>query len=228
MKNEGGIGTLQERSLHAALKELYDSPVTQSEVQVDGYIIDVVHNDLLIEIQTRNFSAIKKKLAKLMRKHRVRLVHPIAEEKVIIQQDGEGSILGKRKSPKKGTVANIFEELVRIPTFLVSPNFELEVILIREEEIRIKDGNGSWRRRGWSICDRNLVEIIDRQLFQTPEDMLSMIPQTIDEPFTTRALSEGMVISQQLARKMTYCMRKMGILKRIGKQGNAYLYETVR
>lgn len=228
MKNGGGIGTLQERSLHAALKELYDGPNTQSEVEVDGYVIDVVQNDLLIEIQTRNFSAIKNKLAKLMKKHRVRLVHPIAKEKIIIQQDTKGNILGKRRSPKKGTIANIFEELVRIPTFLISDNFELEVILTREEEIRIKDGTGSWRRRGWSICDHNLVEVIDRRLFQKPGDMLSLIPETIIEPFTTRSLSERIAISQPLAQKMTYCMRKMEIVKRVGKEGNAYLYETIK
>ncbi len=228
MNKEGGIGTLQERSLHASLKELYDSPATQSEVEVDGFIIDIVQNDLLIEIQTRNFSAIKKKLAKLMKKHRVRLVHPIAEEKIIIHQDSKGRVIGKRKSPKRGTIANIFEEMVRLPTFLINTNFELEVILTREEEIRIKDGNGSWRRRGWSIYDHHLVEIIDRQLFQKPEDMLSLIPKTITEPFTTRSLSEEIMISQKLAQKMTYCMKKMKILKMVGKQGNAFLYETVK
>ena len=52
MNNGGGIGTLQERSLHAAIKQLYNIPGAKTEVKVDGFVIDVVKGDLLIEIQT--------------------------------------------------------------------------------------------------------------------------------------------------------------------------------
>ncbi len=227
MENGGGIGTLQEQSLHAKIKDLYNTPDSEVEVKVDGYVVDVVRGDLLIEIQTRKFSAIKDKLFKLMKNHQVRLVHPIAQEKWVIRQNEGGEELGRRRSPKKMGILHIFEELVSIPTFLKHTNFELEVLLTRVEEIRVNDGKGSWRRRGWSIEDRKLIEIIDRRLFRTPEDMLLLIPKTIEEPFTTRTLSEVMKISLRLAQKMTYCMRKMGILKRTGKQGNAYLYEKV-
>jgi len=57
-----GIGTLKESSLHAKLKEWYRKPGDRLEVPIDGYLIDIVHSDLLIEIQTQNFSAIKKNL----------------------------------------------------------------------------------------------------------------------------------------------------------------------
>lgn len=41
---------------------------------VDGYIIDIVRGDLLIEVQTRNFSALKAKLLTLTAKCPVRLI----------------------------------------------------------------------------------------------------------------------------------------------------------
>ena len=63
-----GVGTLNEKPLHAALKERLALPGDRFEVDVDGYVIDIVRGDCLIEIQTRNVSAIKRKLAALSRK----------------------------------------------------------------------------------------------------------------------------------------------------------------
>ena len=56
------IGTLNENPLHAALKAWYARPGDRIEVPVDGFIVDIVRDDLLVEIQTGNFSAVKEKL----------------------------------------------------------------------------------------------------------------------------------------------------------------------
>lgn len=224
MKNGGGIGTLRERSLHAKIKQLYDAPDTEMEVNVDGYVIDVVKGNLLIEIQTRQFSAIKDKLFILMKNHPVRLVYPIAQEKWVVQQNRDGEVISRRRSPKKMGIIHIFEELVSIPTFIIHSNFEVEVILTTEEDVRVNDGKGSWKRKGWSSVDRRLVEIVDRKLFSTPKDFLQLIPDTLVEPFTTRTLTEALQVPRRLVQKMTYCMRKMEILKVVGKEGNAHLY----
>jgi len=227
MENGGGIGTLQERSLHAAIKSLYEGPEAQLEVAIEGYVIDVVLDDLLIEIQTRNFTAIKDKLFALMKNHRIRLVYPIPVEKWIVRQSPDGnSEIRRRRSPKKLGIANLFEELVSIPTFLLHKNFSLEVILIREEEIRIQDGKGSWRRNGWSSIDRKLLDVIERHLYNEPSDFLHLIPDTLQKPFTSSELAEAIKIPKRIAQKMTYCMRKMGTLKIAGKERNAFLYTT--
>ena len=55
------IGALNEKPLHAALKQWYARPDDLIEVSVDGFTVDIVRGDLLIEIQTRNLSAIKRK-----------------------------------------------------------------------------------------------------------------------------------------------------------------------
>ncbi|MEC7841820.1 MAG: hypothetical protein VX911_02980, partial [Candidatus Latescibacterota bacterium] len=75
------IGTLREKSLHAAVKEWYAEPGDRVEEKVEGFVIDIVRPDLLIEIQTRAFLPLKRKLNRLTETHRVRLVHPIAGEK---------------------------------------------------------------------------------------------------------------------------------------------------
>lgn len=127
------IGTLNEKPLHAALKEWYAQPGDRLEVSVDGFVVDIVRGDLLIEIQTANFFSIKRKLTELTAHHPVRLVYPIAREKWIVKLTKDGnSQLSRRKSPKRGALEQIFGELVSFPQILSSPNFSLDVLLIQD------------------------------------------------------------------------------------------------
>jgi hypothetical protein len=221
------IGTLGEKSLHAALKQWYKQPGDLLEEMVDGFHIDIVRRKLLIEIQTTNFSSIKSKLATLTKKHRVRLVYPIAQEKWIVRLAADGiTQIGKRKSPKKENLFHLYRELVSIPELIKSRNFSLEVLLIREEEIRCDDGLGSWRRKGWSITDRRLLEVVYRHIFKKPSDFLALIPPKLTDPFSTQELAECVNQPRWLAQKMAYCLRKMGAIKEVGKKGNLFLYST--
>jgi hypothetical protein len=220
------IGTLNEKPLHAALKAWYVQPGDQFEVSVDGFVIDIVRGDLLVEIQTGNFSSIKRKMRTLVADHPVRLVYPIAREKWIVRlaKDGSGDVLGRRKSPKRGALEHLFGELVRLPRLLASPNFALEVLLTQEEEIRRYDGRRAWRRRGWVIQERRLLDVVDRRLFETPDDLAVFVPLDLAEPWTTADLAAAIGQPRWLARKVAYCLRKMGVVEAVGKQGNAILY----
>src|SRR5690349_1237143 len=122
------IGTLQESSLHAALKTWYTQPGDYIEMAVDGSIIDIVRGDLLIEIQTGNFTGIKRKLNRLIGNHPIRLIYPIAREKWIVRVDADlQTQLSRRKSPKHGRGEQLFMELVSIAPLVKLPNLTLEV-----------------------------------------------------------------------------------------------------
>ena len=223
------IGTLGEKSLHAALKEWYFKPGDRLEEKVDNFQIDIVRRNLLIEIQTANFSSIKNKLNTLAEKHRLRLVFPVAQQKWIVRLAADSKTqLGRRKSPKKGNLFSIFEELVSIPALIKNRNFSLEVLLIWEEEIRRDDGLGSWRRKGFSIIDHRFLKLVSRNVFKKPSDFLNLIPKNLSDPFTTKDLSG--VISQPLwlAQKMAYCLRNMQAIEAVGKSRNSLLYSIVR
>jgi hypothetical protein len=220
-----GIGTLREKSLHAALKAWYAQPGDQLEAPVDGYMIDIVRGDLLIEIQTRNFFAMKAKLAVLTSNHTVHLVHPIAAEKWIVRLAESGEPLGRRKSPRRGRTDHLFTELVRFPGLMAHPNFTLEVLLVQEEETRIQDGKGAWRRKGWSIADRRLVGVIERLELRSPEDFRLFLPPGLPRPFTARDLAQARGIPAYLAGKMIYCLRVMGLVEITGRRGRSYLYQ---
>lgn len=219
------IGTLQERSLHASVKDWYARPGDRTETEVDGFVIDLVRDEELIEIQTGGFSPLKRKLDLLTHDHRVRLVHPIAKEKWIlrVEEDGETKI-GRRRSPKRGRPEHVFEHLVSIPHLIQRDNLHLQVLMIQEEEVRRFDGQGSWRHPEWTRYDRRLVEVVEKCDFNSPADFTRFIPDDLVRPFTNRELSEAAGLRLALTGKLTYCLRKMGLVEVVGKRGNAQLH----
>jgi len=222
------IGNLRETSLHAALKAWYARPGDELEAKVAGYFIDLRRGDTLIEIQTRNFSALKHKLTRLLEGYRVQLVHPVAREKYIVRQGKKGQTLSRRKSPKRGQAVALFDELVSIAELAANPRFSLEIVLTREEEISREGRGGSWRRRGWKVVDRRLLDVLDQVDFNNPSDYAAFLPATLPAAFTTRDLAEQSGCPLYLAQKMVYCLRRMGALEVVGKRRNAPIYKRTR
>lgn len=195
------------------------------EVAVDGYIIDIMRGDLLIEIQTRSFSALKKKVTELVKQHPVRLAYPIAMEKWIVRMPEKGDrILGRRRSPRRGIPADVFEEMVSFPELISNSNFSIELLLIQEEEVRRQDRRRGWRRKGWTIDERRLLKVLDKLVLETPADVAALIPEDLVTPFTTSDLALAVGRPRRLAQRMAYCLRAMGCITPAGKQGNAILY----
>ncbi len=222
---DNSIGIMQERSLHAALKRWYARPGDRLEEKVDGFLIDICRAGLLVEIQTRNFSAVKHKLTRLSNEHPVLLVYPIAREKWIVRLAADGlTQLSRRKSPKRGSRFQLFEELVSLPELMTRRNFSLEVLLIREEEVRREVGKGGRRRGGWTLFDRRLIDVVERLFLTSPGDFRTFLPTSLPEPFTTSDLANALGKPRYLAQQMCYCLRKMGTINVVGKRRNALLY----
>ena len=218
------IGELRERSLHAALKRWYALPGDRAEVPLQGCVIDLVRHGTLIEIQTGSFGKLARKLTRLVRDHRVQLVHPIARRKWIVTTDADGCVLRRRASPKRGSYRDLFAELVRIPHLIGNPNFTLEVLIVEVEELRCADGQGSWRRRGISILDTRLLQVCDRRTFRTPVDFARLLPPRLEEPFTNRTLAAAGAMPPTLAGMMTYTLRRMGAIELVGRRSRAHLF----
>lgn len=218
----------RESSLHSAIKEWYSLDGDKLEAKVGDFIVDIVRGDLLIEVQTANFSAIKPKLLSLLDGHKVRLVYPIAKEKWIVHKSPvTGETLGRRKSPKRGRLTDLFRELVRMPDLFSNGNFSIEVLMVEVEEIWRDDGRGSWRRRGASIEDRKLVRVFERKIFEKQMDFLSVLPKVLPDPFSNRDLAEILGMPVGHSRKMTYSLRKIGVIKHVSKRGKQMLFSRV-
>ncbi len=218
------VGTLREGPLHAALKDWYREPGDLVEHPVAGFVADVVRGDTLIEIQTSGFSSMVRKLDHLLDGHSVRIVHPIAVDTTILKVDEHGEILSRRRSPRHGAAADLFAELVSFPNLLDHPNLTLEVVLTREDQVRTHDPTKAWRRKGWVIEERRLVEVLDHLRFHTPADLLDLLPARLPIDFTTNDLAGALGSGRRLAQQMAYCLRLLGLLDMVDKRGNTIVY----
>lgn len=221
------IGTLREKSLHASLKDWYARPGDRMEVPVDGFVIDLVRDDLLIEVQTSGFSAMKQKLTTLLDLgHRVRIVHPIPIDKWIVKVDTDGTVVGRRRSPKHGSTTDVFAELVSFPDLLTHPRLEIEVLLTNEEEYRRHTPDRSWRRKGWSVMERRLIDVVDTLLVRNTDNLAALLPSGLPEQFTTADLATELARPRRVAQQMAYCLRIVEVIVPVGKCGNAVKYRV--
>lgn len=221
------VGTLREKPLHASLKKWYAEPGDDVEVPVDGFVIDLVRSQLLIEIQTRGFSGMKRKLRKLLDLgHTVRIVHPIAAEKWIVKLDDSGEEISRRRSPKRGTAADVFGELVSFPAWIDEPGLEIEIVLTHEEEIRTHQPGKAWRRKGWVVEERRLIGVVDGAAINGLEDLRGFLPVGLPVQFTTAELAEAIGRPRRIAQQMAYCLREAGVISVTDKRGNAIVYKV--
>ena len=218
------IGTLNEGSLHAALKQRYARAGDLFEHPVDGYVIDLVRDDLLIEVQTGGFSSLRTKLEDLTERHPVRIVTPIPQTRTIIRMSDDGERLSARRSPKHGRYEDIFSRLVSIPTLIEREGFELDLLLTAEDEVRVHRPGQAWRRKGWVVLGRSLVDVVETRRVRTAADLAAMLPAGLPEGFSTADIADSAGVARRLAQQMVYCLRATGIVAMAGKDGNALIY----
>lgn len=220
------IGILNEGPLHQALKAHYSVAGARQEVAVGSFVADVLHPDERIyEIQTSGFGSLKRKLASVLQEHRVVLVHPIAHVRYIVKLPGSpDEEATRRRSPKRGAVAHVVTELVSIPRLLDHPNFELEVVLTEEEELRHHVPGRSWRRRGWQVVQRRLCGVLEQQRFSCSRDLFRLLRAPLPASFTTADLAVCLEEPRWVAQKLAYCLREAGEIAICGKDGNTLRY----
>jgi len=219
------IGSLNEKPLHAALKQWYRRDGDQVEAPVDGFVVDLLRDGLLIEIQTRGFSSMRRKFDRLLDSYSMLLVYPVAVEKWILKLDEAGDDISRRRSPKRGIAADVCEELVSFPSLLSHPNFTLEVALIEEEEVRRPDAKKGWRRGGYVIEERRLVDVLDTVQLGSAEELRSLLPDGLPDPFTTADLAKGLGRSRHVAQEVAYCLRVSDAITAVGRGKRGILYE---
>ncbi len=182
-----------ETSLHRELKRLYAGDDARTEVIVEPYRIDAVRDGRLIEIQHGSLAAIRDKIRRLLESHEVLLVKPIVARKLLVrQEDREGAAISRRSSPKRGTLVDIFDELVYFTRVFPHPNLTLEVVLVEIEEWRYP-GHGRrrrWRRGDHVVADQKLLAVGERRRLSTAADLVGLLGVKLPRAFHTGHLAE--------------------------------------
>jgi hypothetical protein len=217
-----------ETTLHQQLKERYATSGALIEQRVGRFRIDVVQADQLVEIQLASLSAIRDKIAALLKRHRVLVVKPIVVRKHLVKcRCAGGRVVSRRRSPKQRTLLDLFEELVHFTRVFPHRRLTLEVPLVEIEEWRYPGhGRRRWRRdNDHQVEDQRLLEIRDVYRFGTAADLCSLLPASLPRPFHTGHVAEGLGVERWIAQRMAYCLRETGAIQSVGKFRGAWLYE---
>jgi len=217
-----GIGTRGEGSLHAALKLLLGQPGDRFEVPLHGFVVDVLRGDTCIEVQTRGLAAMGPKLDRLLDDFHVHVVHPIATTSWLVRRD-----LPTRRSPVRGCLHDVVDELVSVPTLLDHPNLTLEVLLVEVDVVKVADPAMRRRRGGWRTVDRRLRDVVGRHGFRTPADLLDLLPADLPAPWTTRDVAEGGPIPRRRAQQLAYVLKANELVAEVGRDRAGARYVTV-
>ena len=222
-KASGGIGVLNERTLHASIKLFLEPSSLCREVPVGKRTADIVGEDGVIEIQTGGFEKLIPKLREFLPEVRVTVVLPIAQRRQVWWiSENDGSVSGGRKSPVTGTPFSAFGELCKIREFLGSENLTVRVMFFDVDDYRIPDKKHS--RRGSVRYDRVPSSLNDEILISSPEELALLLPENLPREFTSADLGRLGKVNRNTAGRALLLLTGFGITERIGKRGRAYLY----
>ncbi len=221
-----------ERSLHQQLKRFYAEDDSCTEVVMGRYRIDAVRGDELVEIQCASLAAIRDKCQSLLKQHRLRIVKPVIARKRITKINKEGGkITSSRISPKRGTILDLFEELIYFTRVFPNPNLVLEVPIVCVEEIRMP--RKQKRRRRWDkdyqVFDVQLESIDQTCEISQAHDLLEILAwRSRPDEFNTADIAAAVDRPRCVAQQIAYVLRKMGAIESIGRTKSGMIYEAQR
>ncbi len=221
-----GIGTLGEKSLHRILKTYYEPVEAFHEQKIGRYVADILNEDGIVEIQTRQLSKMQEKLKTFLSVAQVMVVHPVVHEKWLTWVDVEtGEMTRRRKSPKKGSIYDAFWEMGGIHTLLSNPNLTICLTMLDMEETRLLNGWSHDKKRGSTRADRIPTALVSEIRLHSKEDYLALLPNTLPQTFVCSELA--LAVGQRLDRiySMLRVLRGAGAVREIGRRGREKLYQ---
>ena len=222
-----GIGTLSEKTIHAVLKNYYAPDTDMHEIPIENYVADIYTGSEIIEIQTRSFDRMRKKLDAFLPLYPVTIVYPIPHVKWLSWIDEEtGEASAKRKSPKTGTAYHAIPELYKIRPYLSHPNLRLRFALIDMEEYRLLNGWSRDKKKGSERFDRIPVKFVEEVCIERKEDYMQLIPYDLPEPFTVKEFAKYAKVNTKISGVLLLILTDLEIVSRVGKRGNSYLYQV--
>ncbi len=245
------IGTLREKRLHAAIKlylcpdeSCHECPVADLlAADLDGgegsttgkrrMVADILADGHIYEVQTGGFFPLKEKIAWYMTHTpcRITVVHPIPAVRYLSWIHPEdGSIISRRKSPKRGRVKDVAKELYWLADFVGDPRVSVRLLLIELEEYRMADGWSRDGKRGSNRYERFPTALLGDVTLATPADYTEyFLPTALSSPdadgvcpvFTAAEYARLTGIRGKATYSMIHLLERLGVIaeteERVGR-----------
>jgi len=216
-----------ETTLHQQLKRRYAEDDSNTEVVMGNFRIDAVRAGELIEVQCASLSAIRDKCQNLLKRHRLRVVKPaVIRTRIAKANRPGGPITSRRLSPKRGSLLDVFEELIYFTRVFPHPNLTIEIPLVHIEQLRapVKKRKRRWNK-DYKVEDVKLESIEGSVELREPADLLSLINLPIRiESFNTADLAAAIDCSRSTAQQIAYVLRKTGAIDSTGRNRAGIIY----
>jgi hypothetical protein len=154
------------------------------------------------------------------------VVRPVVLRRIVLRRDRpDGPDLSRRRSPRRGCLTDVFDDLVGLAPFLADPNLSVDLLGVAVEEVRVTRR----RRPGYVVIDRRLGEIVETSLIQAPTDLWNLLPPGFlpGDSFTTADLARKLGRPLFFAQRIAYCLRVAGAAELVGKRGNSLIYRPL-
>jgi hypothetical protein len=243
----GGIGTLGEKQMHAAIKRFICPDEDFHEVKIDGsalcidrdgdeknnkkkkrrFVADVMKDGVIYEIQTGSFAPLREKIRWILENtaYNIVVIHPIAETKWINYINAQsGNIERRTRSPQKGSFKDVAGEIYYLQDFIGNPRFSLVLLMMEAEQYKkntIKDGRKRPRYQKYELIP---VSLLRAHVFKSIEDYKIFIPEGLPEAFTTKTYSILSRIRGRDAYSIVKTLTYLSLFEDAGKLGKAAAY----
>ena len=223
----GTVGLLSEKTMHAVLKEYFEADHAFHEIKVGSFYADILRDGEITEIQTRSLGNLRKKLDFFLEEYAVTVVYPIPYEKNLIWLDREsGEASEKKRVGKKGSFFDAGRELWYLSDYLLHPRLSVRLLLVDVDEFRLLNKKGG-KKRGTLRHDRIPLALRGELLLHTRESFYALLPENLPSPFTAKEFRRAVKGGPRTAPALLSVLTRVGVVERVGKKGNAYLYKRV-
>lgn len=217
------IGSLNEHTLHLALKKYIEPDPAFHEVEYGAFVADVKRGSCICEIETTSFTRMKKKLDFFLNENEVTVVYPIAVKRWVVFVDPKtGETSERRRSPVKGRPCDVCEELFKIREYIGHPNFALKLVFIEELNYKRRKGKRSSVRE-----DRIPLSFVSEMNIVDNEDYAMLVDGIPDGDFTAKEFDKLNKLGSMRAWSVLQILICAEVIEKVGKKGNAYIYRKL-
>lgn len=220
------IGVQSEHTLHRVLKFYLSDNLQNHEVLINKMYADVVIDQHIYEVQTKNFNLLRNKLERFLPDYDVTIVYPIALNKMIYLFNDNGEIIKEFKSPKHSKLFDVMLELYKIKTFLTNKHLHLKIIILDLDEHRLEKAKTYRSRKGFERINqipRKIHQVYD---FQSLLDFKNeLLKYDLPTQFDSKLFSKKCRINIKGARIALNVLAYLEVVEIVGKKGNSYIYQ---
>ncbi len=107
---------------------------------------------------------------------------------------------------------------------LKHPNLSVHLVLMDIEEYKLLNGWNYTRKRGATRYDRVPLGVRKIVELDRPEDYMQFVPIDLEDEFIVKDFAKAAMVHEDTARLSLNILNYLGVVRRVGKKGNAYVY----